>query len=304
MSGTAALGVANAALTSPRQVTIVTDPQVPGALYTAVVTGVKDTRGTVVSSNENSAPFTGWVVPDGGITVDSGVLDSGVADSGVADSGVVVSGVADSGTVDSGVVDSGIVDAGSGGCQLTHLVISQVKSRGAGGASDEFVELYNPTSTAVTLDNTWTLTVRSSTASTYGTRWTGAGDSLPAHGHYLIGGTYDGGAVAKNGSLSSGITDESSLLLNQSGTAVDGLCYQFPDDAGVPFAFTGYTCEGTPANNLPHDNSASATSDSDVSLERLPGGNLGNCTDTDNNAADFVTQTTPDPHDLASPPVP
>ncbi len=103
--------------------------------------------------------------------------------------------------------------------------------------------------------------------------------------------------------LSSGITDASSVRLMHSGTAVDAVCYYF--DATTMAAYDAtYTCEGTPMSNLPHDNTTSATSNSDVSIERKPGGSAGNCVDTNDNAADFITQTPATPQDLMSTPTP
>jgi Lamin Tail Domain len=195
----------------------------------------------------------------------------------------------------------------SGGttCSIGHLLISQIRSRGAGGASDELVELYNPTASPVTLDTTWKIEARSDSATSYSSRWTGTGKVIPAHGHFLITGTGYTQAPAFDDNLSTGITDASSLRLVQGTTNVDAVCYGY--DATTKGTFTGdatYTCAGTPADNLPHDNSASATSDADVSITRQPGGAGGNCTDTGDNAADFATTTPAAPMSTASPPTP
>lgn len=57
-----------------------------------------------------------------------------------------------------------------------HVVISEVCVRGAGGAFDEFVELYNPTDSEIHLSG-WKLQYKSAT----GTEWRNkAGEGLPA----------------------------------------------------------------------------------------------------------------------------
>jgi hypothetical protein len=188
------------------------------------------------------------------------------------------------------------------GCTTTHLLISEIRSRGLGGAADEFVELYNPTGVPVVLDNTWKLEARSNAATTYTTRWTGTGATVPAHGHFLIAGTAYTQMPAADDALSTGITDASSVRLSQSSAIVDAVCYAYDAASAQPFTTDAtYTCEGPPLNN-PHNNSTST--DTDASLERKPGGTAGNCTDTDVNASDFIVTTPANPQDTSSPPAP
>jgi hypothetical protein len=191
---------------------------------------------------------------------------------------------------------------GQGPCALGHLVISEVRTRGTGGASDEFVELYNGTNAAVTLDATWVLEGRSTDSGTYTKRWAGKGDAIPAWGHFLITGSSYAQSPAKDDGLASGIKDASSVKLTHNGQIVDAVCFGF--DAKTLGAFAGYDCEGTPANNLPHDDGAGGLSDSDASLERLPGGVDGNCTDTGDSAADFGSRAPATPMSTQSPPTP
>ncbi len=194
--------------------------------------------------------------------------------------------------------DGGNDAAVSGSCTLMHMVISEVRTRGVAGAGDEFVELYNPTGAAILLDASYTLSARSSTAPSYTTRWTGTGQMVGAHRHFLIAGANYTQTPGADAALSSGITDAGSLVLNRSGTAVDAICFAF-DATSMAALDSTYTCEGTPAAS-PHDNSTSAMSNSDRSLERRPGGALGHCTDTGVSASDFVTITPATPLDLAS----
>jgi hypothetical protein len=182
-------------------------------------------------------------------------------------------------------------------------VISEIRSRGGGGAADEFIELFNATGATVTLDSTWKIDGRSSTGTTYSSRWTGTGKSIPAWGHYLITGTGYTEAPTADDALSTGITDASSLRLIQAGTTIDAVCYYF-DAATLAVFDSTYTCEGTPVDNLPHNNSTAGASNSDVSIERLPGGLGNNCTDTQHNTADFHTAQPATPQSTASAPTP
>jgi hypothetical protein len=199
---------------------------------------------------------------------------------------------------DAAVVDAYRGDAGP--CATTHLVISEVRSRGAGGAADEFVELFNPTSAAITLDSSWQLSVRSSASTSFTTRWTGTGRTIPPSGHFLIAGTMYTQMPAADEALTTGVTDAGGMQLNHSGTTVDMLCYAY--DATTTAALAGYGCEGMPFAMNPHDNSTATNSD--ASVERLPGGAAGNCTDTDMNSADFQVTMPAMPQDATSPPTP
>ena len=174
-------------------------------------------------------------------------------------------------------------------------MISQTRTRGVGGGSDEFIELFNATAAAVTLDSSWKIQGRSSTGSSYTTRWTGSGKSVPAWGHYLLGGSSYSETTADD--VESGITDAGAIQLVHAGTTVDTLCYVF----GTTTLDATYGCPGTPAVN-PHDDTTST--DVDKSIERLPGGALDNCTDTGDNSADFATQVPAVPRNTQSPPTP
>lgn len=182
------------------------------------------------------------------------------------------------------------------------LVISEIRSRGAAGALDEFVELYNPSAAAVVLDARWTLEARSTTAATYATRWTGAGKMIAAHGHFLLASSGYTQQPAADDALSTGITDASAVRLLHAGVAVDVVCFAF--DATTSATLTGdatYGCEGTPAPNA-HDNSTATNTD--ASIERKPGGGSGNSVDTNDNAADFAALAPARPQSSASAPAP
>lgn len=179
-----------------------------------------------------------------------------------------------------------------------NLLISEVRSRGVGGATDEFVELYNPSTDPVTLDSSWTLDGRSDASKSYTARWVGTGKIIPAHGHFLLTGTGYTQQPAADEALSIGITDATALRLSRTGVVIDVLCYGF--DATTRMVFVNdptYACEGMPAMNV-HDGTTST--DADGSIERKPGGTAGNGLDTNDNATDFAALTPSNPQSSAS----
>src|SRR3954462_12514204 len=106
------------------------------------------------------------------------------------------------------------------------VVISELRVRGPSGGSDEFVELYNPSSAAVDVGG-WKLN-GSNASSTTSTRATiPTGTSIPAHGHFLFtnsstsGGPYSG-AVPGDRTYGTGITDDGGIaVLRPNDTIVD-----------------------------------------------------------------------------------
>lgn len=199
----------------------------------------------------------------------------------------------------------------SGGVCADVLVLSQLQTRGTNGGNDEFVEIHNPTGIAVTFDADWSVAARSAVSvntttcknNGLGTRYSGVGQVIPSHGHLLLAndGTsgYNGSTTA-DAFYSTGITDAASVVLLYKSVAVDAVCFHF--DATTMSVLQGcqeapYICEGAPVLN-PHNNTTSTNDDS--SLERKPGGALGNATDTGDNANDFQVLTPSAARNLAS----
>ncbi len=182
------------------------------------------------------------------------------------------------------------------------VLISEVRTRGSGGAGDEFVEFYNPGGSPVVLDSSWALQKRASSASSYSNCWMGTGKTLASHHHFLVTGTSYVQTPAGDETLSSALTDAGSLVLTQNGTTIDALGYYFDSTTLAQLSTgIGFILAGTPAVN-PHDNSNGTNTDQ--SLERKPGGSGGNATNTSNNANDFQTTSPADPENSASPAVP
>jgi hypothetical protein len=204
----------------------------------------------------------------------------------------------------------------SGGLCMDVLLISELQTRGSAGGSDEFIELYNPTAVAVKFDSTWEVWARNAATSACTapnkriTGGTPATFTIPPHGHLLYANSAGyNGAVTPDGTYTSGFTDSGEVILLHGGVVVDSLCYYFNATTqgnltcATPPA-VWYPCQGTPMNNLPHNDGTGTASITDVSLERKPGGSGGNGQSTGDNSADFTSMVAANPQSLTSAPTP
>ncbi len=172
------------------------------------------------------------------------------------------------------------------------LIIAEVQTRGTHGGLDEAVALYNPTDTDISLAG-WKLLARSSSASSYYTRWTGTSSHvIPAHGYFLVANNgYVGysGSAAPDAIYSMGISDAGSITLQDPAwTIVDVVSFYY--DAATQSLVTPssmFLVEGSTVSNQPHTDVLSPTSSRDVSLQRRFDAASGHHQDTDDNAADF-----------------
>ncbi len=164
------------------------------------------------------------------------------------------------------------------------VLISEFRTRGPAGASDEFVELYNPTASTVPIGG---LKIRASNASgTTSDRVTiTAGATLGPGCHYLVANTSYSGSVTPNQTYGTGIADDGGIAITRSdGTTI-------LDQVGMSNG-SAYK-EGTPLAPL--------SANVDQSYERKPGGAFGNGTDTNNNASDFLLNAaSSNPQNLSS----
>ena len=180
---------------------------------------------------------------------------------------------------------SGIASASSG---ADHLVISEVVTGGT-SASDELIELYNPTAGPLPLEGL-ELVYASASGLTVTRRaaWELGAAEVPPGGHLLVAhelgvyaaiadATYASGMAATGGSVA--------LRIVGAATAIDAVGW------------------GSAASTWLEGSVAPAPA-AGSSLERLPGGALGSTQDTDDNAVDFVIRSVPGPENSASPPVP
>ncbi|HEY8921169.1 MAG TPA: lamin tail domain-containing protein [Candidatus Limnocylindria bacterium] len=169
-----------------------------------------------------------------------------------------------------------------------HLVVSEVMTGGA-SASDEFVELYNPSSTMLPLEGLELVYVTASGATvTRKASWAAGAPGIPRGAHLLLANSagifagladvaYANGLAATGGSVA--------LRVIGAATAIDAVGWG---------SATSTWLETRPA---PAPAAGS-------SLERLPGASLGSGQDTNDNLIDFVIQSAPDPQNSGSPPIP
>jgi hypothetical protein len=158
--------------------------------------------------------------------------------------------------------------------QQDNPVISEFRTRGPNGGYDEFVEIFNPTVSTIDISN-WKMWGSNNSGGIGGAPiYTfPVGTILQPGQHFLLGNSsvngYSG-AVPADDTYTIGITDNGGLALT------------LPDDTPVDqvgMSSGSLYKEGTTLTPL--------SGYLDQSYERGPGGESGNCTDTDNNAFDF-----------------
>lgn len=165
----------------------------------------------------------------------------------------------------------------------TNIVISEFRTVGPNGGNDEFIELFNPTSSAIAIGG-WIINRSTGCGTTPTTMTTiAAGVTLAAGQHYLIGGTsYSGSVTPDQANVSLGIANNGGIaLLDETNAIIDqvGLC-----------SSTLYL-EGTALTQL--------TTNSNRGYDRKSSPS-GVCVDSDNNAADFFLRSPSDPQNSSS----
>jgi hypothetical protein len=173
----------------------------------------------------------------------------------------------------------------------TSVVISEFRTRGPNGGSDEFIELYNPSMSPVTIGG-WKIKGSNSSGFVSTRATIPAGTILNPGCHYLLtnsstsGGPYSG-SVPGDQTYTTGAVDDGGLALT------------LPDDSIVDQVGIG------PGSAFQEGSTLSPlTTNVDRGYERRPGGILGSGTDTDDNASDFQLVAPSDPQSSASPCVP
>ncbi|AKQ64156.1 Bacterial Ig-like domain (Group 1) /fibronectin type III domain protein [Myxococcus hansupus] len=190
-----------------------------------------------------------------------------------------------------------------------HVVISEVcGGNGTGSAAtDEFIELYNPTNADLDIGN-WRVQYKSATGSSYGAGYLiPAGTLIRAHGYFLLGGANYSGAVARD--LSYGTTFDVSASTTAGGhiRIGPGLTTAVGDVAVDKVGWgTGNSPEGTAAPSHPSVGGSlerKALPTSTPATMAVGGSDAlrGNGSDTDNNGADFVTRAVRQPQNSQSP---
>ncbi|WP_141619864.1 lamin tail domain-containing protein [Myxococcus sp. AB036A] len=198
------------------------------------------------------------------------------------------------------------------GSSTGHVVISEFAPAGPGGAGDEFIELYNPTSSAVDISG-WKLQYKSATSTTgYNSSYTLPAGSVIAPRSYFL-------AVSSGYASSSGNTVTGNA--NWGGTIAMGgsaghVRLGYPEMAmtdaitsplvvdTVGYGSNANQPEGTRIATVPpvagsYERKASATS----TVESMTTGadaQLGNGHDSNDNSADFILRPTRQPQNASS----
>jgi hypothetical protein len=194
------------------------------------------------------------------------------------------------------------------------VLISEFATQGANAAgtgsvaTDEFIELYNPTDVEGDLSG-WKLQYRSAAGPNYSGGFTlPAGSKIPARGYFLV--TWNGyaGSVAGNASFTTSIS--MSATAGHVRLGLPGITTSQTDPLAVDwvgFGTAATAAEGSaPVTTIPVAagsferkalSSSDATSMSTGGADELK----GNGQDSDNNAADFVARAKRDPQNASSP---
>ena len=176
----------------------------------------------------------------------------------------------------------------------TNIVISEFRFRGPDGGNDEFIEIYNPTSSQVDISD-WRIWGSNNSGGT-GTspRYIFPANTFLQSGQYYLITNNNAtagysGTVPGDDTYGTGITDDGGIALtlpdNTSIVDAVGLSSGSAYQEGATLASLG----STSASNL------------DRGYERKAGGNVGSCFDSNDNVADFQIRTPSNPQNLSSP---
>jgi len=181
------------------------------------------------------------------------------------------------------------------------LIVSQLRFSGPGGPTDAYVDLYNTSPSAMSL-NGWTLHYETSTGSDASISLPAAA-SIPPHGYYLVAGT---GYSLASFAAADDSTSAFAPPLSATGVELVAPNSTVSDAVGLSTASSAYR----QGSGLPDSSVVSGTT-ADYAFARAE--SSGNLADTGDNAADFLllvpdgpaTLTgaawgAPDPQDLAS----
>jgi hypothetical protein len=166
----------------------------------------------------------------------------------------------------------------------SHIVISEIQIAGS-STSDEFVELYNPTSNSIDISG-WNL-YRKTAAQVTETLVATASGIIPAHGFYLFANSNFNGGITPDKVYSENISSDNSILIRDN----------FGNLGDLVGLGNSNTKEGTTIDNPIAERSVERKANSDsTEISMSLGGNdefLGNSEDTDNNFLDFVKHVSP-----------
>lgn len=175
----------------------------------------------------------------------------------------------------------------------SNVVISEIQISGANSTTDEFVELYNASSSDVDLTD-YKLT-RKTSGGTESVLIEDLGGTIPAHGFYLLANENYTGLIVGDETYSGNIAvDNSVILYDSTGTTV-------VDKVGIGSEAEG---EGGTYTSVPDDGRSverkANASSTKASMESGADQYAGNGWDSDDNAANFIYRTTSEPQNFES----
>ena len=182
-----------------------------------------------------------------------------------------------------------------------NVVISEIKTVGSGGANDEWIELYNPTSQAIDISG-WSIQYRGGASGAFNKKNFTTTSSVPVYGFFLIANSsgYQGGVPADMSQATFSMSADGGnvflvndhILLNSatSTAIVDKISY----GAGSNLFPEGEVPATAPSAAQSLERKANATSTAALLINGAHQWQ-GNGYDSDNNSQDFVLQTNPNP---------
>jgi len=187
--------------------------------------------------------------------------------------------------------------------KLPHIVISEIKISGAntGETNDEFVELYNPNSAAVSLSD-WKLRPFSASGKekSYLLRPFSENATIPPFGFYLI--THPEGY--KHNITPDAVYSTKESLASNNGLVLYSSDEEIIDLVGWGELSTSTLYETAPAPDISKGFSIERKAKINSTQETMSVGGedefLGNGFDTDNNSADFILRPNPEPQNSES----
>lgn len=189
-----------------------------------------------------------------------------------------------------------------------HVVISEFSGGISGANTNEFIELYNPTDTAVDIGN-WVVQYRSASGSTYSQSSTiPAGAVIQPKRYYLLGGAGYSGGPARDApyaiDTSASTTGGGHVRIGRPGLSsspTDALAVDTLGYGTAPQPEGGAAAPFHPASGGSLERKAVSSSTSASMGTGGSDANRGNGYDSDNNSQDFVQRAVRNPQNSSSP---
>ena len=186
----------------------------------------------------------------------------------------------------------------------THVVISEVQIKGDGDTKHDFVEIYNPTGSDIDLGDYKGSYIRLMKYTSGGSEslvksWKDESAIVLAHGYYLWASSSDGGypsSIGADASTTPTIAASNAVALEIYST------HEKIDIVGWGSAPVNET-SAYPDNPSDGESIERKAITSSTASDMAPSGDhhtWGNGEDTNNNSADFITKTTPEPQNTSS----